>query len=452
MIYLVIGGSCAGKSTFTKKRFLNGKDYQEHRDLLPYIETSDSIIIGSIKENSRRFGTDTINRRYINLIVEQVKRLLEKNKDIVLEGDRIVNRNIFNDLIETKEKIKLYLIDVSLETCLKRNQEINTISSESHLKGLITKSKNIFEEYKDILDGEIISSEPKEIEIIETNNFRDDFAIFILSHGRADKVKTLKTLKTCGYTGKWYIIIDNEDKSADEYYKLYGKEHIVMFDKLEKAKEVDVCDLQTKRNIVLFARNSCHQIAKDLGLTYFLELDDDYIEFRYRYNKDNTLSSMLVGDMNSIINETLEFLENSGALTVAFAQAGDFIGGIECSMFKNRLVRKAMNSFFCKVDRPFEFKGRINEDVNAYVLYGTQGKLMFTIADIVLNQGDTQQYSGGLTETYLENGTYVKSFYSVMINPSCVKISTMGVNHQRIHHSIDWEHCLPKILNEKWKK
>lgn len=159
MIYLVIGGSCAGKSTFTKKRFLNGKDYQEHRDLLPYIETSDSIIIGSIKENSRRFGIDTINRRYINLIVEQVKRLLEKNKDIVLEGDRIVNRNIFNALLETKEKIKLYLINVSLETCLKRNQENNTILSQSHLKGVITKSKNIFEEYKNIFDSEIINGE-----------------------------------------------------------------------------------------------------------------------------------------------------------------------------------------------------------------------------------------------------------------------------------------------------
>ena len=42
---------------------------------------------------------------------------------------------------------------------------------------------------------------------------RNDFAIFILSHGRANKVKTLKTLKDCGYNGKWYIIIDNEDKT-----------------------------------------------------------------------------------------------------------------------------------------------------------------------------------------------------------------------------------------------
>ena len=47
---------------------------------------------------------------------------------------------------------------------------------------------------------------------------RNDFAIFILSHGRADNVKTLDTIKTCGYTGKWYVIIDNEDKQAQKYF------------------------------------------------------------------------------------------------------------------------------------------------------------------------------------------------------------------------------------------
>ena len=40
---------------------------------------------------------------------------------------------------------------------------------------------------------------------------RDDFAVFILSHKRADRVLTVESLKKCGYTGKYYIICDNED-------------------------------------------------------------------------------------------------------------------------------------------------------------------------------------------------------------------------------------------------
>ena len=64
----------------------------------------------------------------------------------------------------------------------------------------------------------------------------------------------------------------------------------------------------------------------------------------------------------------------------------------------------------------------------------------------------TQQNPGGLTDIYLDNGTYVKSFYSVIHEPSCVKVALMGSNNKRIHHKINWDKCCPKILNEKWKK
>ena len=83
---------------------------------------------------------------------------------------------------------------------------------------------------------------------------------------------------------------------------------------------------------------------------------------------------------------------------------------------------------------------------------GSRGYLFFTIADIALNQLDTQQNSGGLTDAYLDLGTYVKSFYTVVGNPSCVKISDMGCNHRRIHHLIDWEHAVPKIISDIFRK
>ena len=42
---------------------------------------------------------------------------------------------------------------------------------------------------------------------------RDDFCAFILTHGRPYKVHTYQTLRKAGYTGKIYIVIDNEDKT-----------------------------------------------------------------------------------------------------------------------------------------------------------------------------------------------------------------------------------------------
>ena len=57
-----------------------------------------------------------------------------------------------------------------------------------------------------------------------------------------------------------------------------------------------------------------------------------------------------------------------------------------------------------------------------------------------------------MTDVYLDSGTFLKSFYTVMIAPSCVKLSMMGDKHLRIHHNVNWECAVPKILNEKWKK
>jgi len=53
---------------------------------------------------------------------------------------------------------------------------------------------------------------------------------------------------------------------------------------------------------------------------------------------------------------------------------------------------------------------------------------------------------------YLESGTYVKSFYTVMMAPSCAKICEMGNVNKRLHHKIDWKKCTPLILEEKHKK
>ena len=51
---------------------------------------------------------------------------------------------------------------------------------------------------------------------------RDDFCAFILTHGRPDRVHTFKTLQRSGYTGKVYIVIDDEDKTEAEYRKRFG--------------------------------------------------------------------------------------------------------------------------------------------------------------------------------------------------------------------------------------
>lgn len=279
-----------------------------------------------------------------------------------------------------------------------------------------------------------------------------NFAVFILSHGRPNNVITLNTLKKCGYTGKWYIVIDNEDSTADEYYKNFGEERVIMFDKLQIAQTFDTADTFNDRKTIVYARNACFDIANKLGIKYFLELDDDYTGFMHRYIEGQQLRSKITTRLDDIFKMMIDFLNSTGALTVAFVQGGDLIGGLDNNNFHKKILRKAMNSFFCDVDKPFKFLGRVNEDVNTYTLLGQQGKLIMSISEFMLNQKQTQSNAGGMTSTYLDNGTYVKSFYSVMYSPSCVKVAAMGDKHMRMHHQVKWELCTPKILSQKYKK
>lgn len=279
----------------------------------------------------------------------------------------------------------------------------------------------------------------------------NNFAVFILTHGRPNNVITYKTLKECGYTGKIYIIIDNEDKQDAEYKKIYG-DSVIVFDKLKKLQEFDTADLSDDRRAIVYARNACFDIAENLGVKYFLELDDDYNNFCHRYIENGEFKSKKTKNLDKIFSAFIEFMENTNTKSIAFSQGGDFIGGADNSRFKQGLLRKCMNSFFCSVDKKFDFLGRVNEDVNTYTCFGQRGDLFFTYCPFMLNQKQTQSNGGGMTDLYLDSGTYVKSFYSVIFSPSCVKVSIMGDKHKRIHHKVYWDNCTPKILNERLKK
>lgn len=281
--------------------------------------------------------------------------------------------------------------------------------------------------------------------------YADDFAVFILTHGRPDTIHTLDTLKRGNYTGKWYLVIDNEDKQAERYYEKYGKERVIMFDKLAVSKTFDTADLSQERRAIVYARNACFQIAKDLNLKYFVEFDDDYTSIGIRYPKDGKLSQLSCENLDEIFELMVDFLLETDALTVCMSQGGDHMGGLT-GRWKKSILRKAMNSFFCRTDRPFQFLGRVNEDVNTYTLLGSQGQLMMTITDLMLNQMQTQSNSGGMTDLYLDGGTYLKSFYTVLYMPSAVTVQPMGTSHKRLHHKVAWKHCVPLILDERCKK
>lgn len=280
----------------------------------------------------------------------------------------------------------------------------------------------------------------------------NNFCIFIISHGRPNGIITLKTLQKAGCTLPTYILIDNEDKTAADYFMKY-KEKVMQFNKLEYSKKVDNFDNSGNLRTTTHARNACFDLAKELGYKYFLVLDDDYTEFKMRINhkmEHPTGRYLIIKNIDKVFLSTLEYFKNSNFTSICFSQGGDWFGGE--TNFNKKPKRKAMNSFFCSTDRRFNFISRLNEDVNTYMVLGHQGKLFMTIPFIQLDQMQTQTNKGGMSDAYLNSGTYVKSFYTLICRPDCTKINKMGRTNKRFHHLIDWQNAAPMIIDEKYKK
>lgn len=280
----------------------------------------------------------------------------------------------------------------------------------------------------------------------------DTFCVFILTHGRPDNVLTIKTLERCGYTGRLYLVCDNEDATLERYRRNFGADRVIVFDKKAEADACDEGNNFDERRTITMARNACFGIAERLGVTHFVELDDDYT--RFRFNTPETNDRLFwINNIERVFAGMLRFFSEAGCYAVAMAQGGDFIGGIDNGYGLYRFSkRKCMNSFLCSTDRPFRFIGAMNEDVNTYTTLGSRGSVFITIPVAALDQKATQQQAGGISDMYKRFGTYCKAFTTVMMMPSAVKVSMMRSSNPRLHHTIAWTRAVPSIVPQRYRR
>lgn len=283
---------------------------------------------------------------------------------------------------------------------------------------------------------------------------RSDFGILIMSYGRPDNVKSLSSLLKSNYTGKWFIVVGDDDPSLEGYRNKYG-DKLIVFNKSDYISRTDRMGLKITK-VICFARNACFDIAEQLGLKFFQQFDDDYTGFYFPFtDKLEYLSKRpRILDYDKIIMSMLRYYETlpKQCAAISFSQGGDFIGGgDEAGVWGFSKLRKSMNSWLCSTERRFAFKGCMNEDVNAYTSLQSTGMFCLNLMQVRLEQPLTQT-TGGMTEVYRQYGTHVKSFLTVMLNPSFVKVGVIQHKQQRLHHRIDWNRCAAKIVRESHKK
>ena len=98
---------------------------------------------------------------------------------------------------------------------------------------------------------------------------RNDFAVFIITHGRPDSQLTYNTLLSCGYTGKVYFVLDDTDKTIQEYIDNFGANKIFVFNKNHYINS-DEYGNGTNEGIyscAVYARRAVEDIAKQFHLS-----------------------------------------------------------------------------------------------------------------------------------------------------------------------------------------
>lgn len=280
---------------------------------------------------------------------------------------------------------------------------------------------------------------------------RNDFAIFITTHGRANKQTTLNTFKSLGYTGRWYLMIDDTDTQYDEYVANYGLEHIVVFNKQHFIDRTDCCQSVPQTKAVVFARNAVECVAPILGHQYYMIVDDDVTNLRLRYPEEGSLkSAKLTNCIDQILESVVQYIEDTGVACVTFGFTNTYRGGVASVENFTSRNRMCAELFIRNGNIPVKWRANFVEDLITSIDLGIRGDVCFQFIPIQLelcmSEGTVQ---GGMSAAYNETGRF--KFYSMpaMIYPNCVSVAFDGVKWKTRTRA---EYAVPKIISSRFRK
>lgn len=265
----------------------------------------------------------------------------------------------------------------------------------------------------------------------------NECAIFILSNGRPDKVKTYDYLKT-SFSGDVYILCDDQDETLPAY-------------KDEWIKKSDPMDNFNSKKSVLYARNAVFEIAAAMGYRYFAMADDDIKDLQFRYEQDGKLLAKPVSNLDKVIDYIVQLMSATAISYFSFGTDKNFIGGVQNRNFQKKVIDKVYNFIICKSGQQHSYKGIMNEDEIHNVISLSTGVLLksLTAIQIVMKpvgKGET----GGNSETYKENGyySYTRNFYPIIACP----FLEVKQNSKGFIFGADRNLYTPKILAEELKQ
>lgn len=273
-----------------------------------------------------------------------------------------------------------------------------------------------------------------------------NFAVYIISHERADRVETYKTLRDSGYTGQIYVVVDNEDSQLRVYQNRFGLD-VLVFNKQIYINESDTLEIEHRRASALYVRNAVEFIAKESGYDAFVVMDDDITNLRFRWIEGSTYKSLRAFNLDYVLKWYCEYLCTCDIATLSFEHCMFYLGGVSDDKISNE--RWTYQIHFRNTKFPVDWISVINEDIITEISTAIRGYIWWSLPHVVFDAVAMNEENGGVKETYDSMSSYERAFLSVISQPSCCKV---GYSHGKIRILQDKKSSYPMIIGSRYNK
>ncbi len=277
------------------------------------------------------------------------------------------------------------------------------------------------------------------------------FAVFILTHGRPNNQITVKTLQNLGYTGAWYLVVDDQDDTFDEYVRVWGVDRIIVFHKDYFIRNTDTGLHTPVPKFAVFARNAIEHIAKTMGYKTFMMLDDDITKFRVRLPKGDSLKSYgFNGKFSEIIDKSVDFILDCDIACMGLGFCNLYIGGVSNFNTENPRQRLCAEAFIRNTSHPVSWRLNMVEDMITSIDAAMAGDVWFQFlpiqCEIKMSEGVVD---GGNSDVYRQLGMYRISFMPVIAYPSSNAVRRGKTTWAS---TTTPDKCIPKIISSRYRK
>jgi len=274
--------------------------------------------------------------------------------------------------------------------------------------------------------------------------------ILIPSYHRPYNVKTAKYFLKKGWDPKKiHIVIDDEADDREDYEnetELLGC-NLHIFNMEEARARFDyVHRPSVSRRSAGQARNMFYDLVKDLGINFYLVIDDDTTNYQVRPYAVYTRSAN-GEDLVNVFDAIREFMVKRKIGVFGLSQTGDMFA----VPYLNVLRNKVMNTTFINTKYIYRGERGIQDnDTSQFVGIMNEGYFTGSLASgLVLAQTASAKQDGGLTDLYRENKLLNKSLVTPIQFPTAIHAEKQEKNGGRLHHKINARYLYPKILKGK---